>query len=194
METFLESVGFFIYPLGLCSLLSVAVIVERLIALRRGAVLPAKLADAWERGASAGARVDSVAGRILTYAHERSASQSELTAFARHEVARLERGLFVLDIVVAAAPLIGLLGTVWGLYRVFGGFSPGEGMPEPSVFVENLGLALTTTMLGLIVALPALVGNFYLQRRVDVLAAELEVGVERLAGAFPESAQEEDSE
>lgn len=182
MESFFEAVDFFIYPLGLCSILSVAILLERLWALRKSQILPAHHVEAFFEGAppTLADSEKTVVGRILSYRQDQQPKADELKAFASFEVTRLERGMFVLDIVVGAAPLLGLLGTVWGLYRVFNGFTPESGLPEPSEFVQNLGLALTTTMLGLLIALPALIGNIYLQRRVDNLAAEIEVGVERL--------------
>lgn len=186
MDAFLNAVGFFIYPLGLCSVSALAVIIERLVALRRSKVIPPYLASVFFAGGDV-SQLDaevakrSLVGRLLIFQQSNLPQLSELRAFASLEISRLQRGFFVLDTVVAAAPLLGLLGTVWGLYAVFSGFSPEDGMPNPTVFVESLGLALTTTMLGLLVALPALVGNIYLQRRVDAYAAEIELGIERIA-------------
>ena len=102
----------------------------------------------------------------------------------------MERGLFLLDIVVTAAPLIGLLGTVTGLIQVFANVSPDTGMPDPDIFVRGIALALTTTMLGLSIAIPALVGNSYLNRRIDFLEAQINVGVERLTDLIKQHSQE----
>lgn len=104
----------------------------------------------------------------------------QMKAFARLEVTRMERGLFILEIVVSAAPLLGLLGTVTGLIKVFANISIETGLPDPGAFIEGIALALTTTMLGLAIAIPALVANHFLVRRIDILAARLSVGVERL--------------
>lgn len=79
-----------------------------------------------------------------------------------------------------AAPLIGLLGTVTGLVQSFSNFSEKTGMPDPQAFIQGVALALTTTILGLTIAIPALIGNAFLSRRVESLAARLNVGVERL--------------
>lgn len=182
MEAFLEASGVFVYPLGLCSVLGLAIILERLWALRRERVLPARLETTFfeDETSDEVPGHSSVAGRILDFWRQQQPSAAALKAFAAYEVARLERGMFVLEMVIGAAPLLGLMGTVWGLYKVMSGFSVEGGMPDPSGFVENLGLALTTTFLGLAIALPALLGSLYLQRRVDMFAAELGVGVERL--------------
>ena len=67
-----------------------------------------------------------------------------------------------------------------GLINVFQGIDPESGLPDPSQFVQGIALALGTTMLGLSIAIPALVGNGYLTRRVDMLSAQINVGVERM--------------
>ena len=101
-----------------------------------------------------------------------------LKAYARLEVSRMERGMFLLEVVIGAAPLLGLLGTVTGLTQVFGGFSAATGLPEPAAFIQGIALALNTTIIGLAVAIPALAAHAFLTRRVDALAARLSVGVE----------------
>jgi biopolymer transport protein ExbB len=108
-----------------------------------------------------------------------------LKAFARLEVSRMERGLFLLEVVIGAAPLIGLLGTVTGLTQVFSGFSIESGLAEPVVFVQGIALALNTTILGLIIAIPSLLAHAYLLRRVESLAARISVGVECLSKQPP---------
>ncbi len=92
----------------------------------------------------------------------------------------MERGLFLLEVVIGAAPLLGLLGTVTGLTQVFGGFSAETGLPEPEAFIKGIALALNTTILGLAIAIPALAAHSYLLRRVESLAARISVGVECL--------------
>jgi biopolymer transport protein ExbB len=126
----------------------------------------------------------SVAGRILTFFRGGHLDAEQLKAFTRLEVTRMERGLFILEIVVSAAPLLGLLGTVTGLVRVFSQISPETGLPDPAAFVEGVSMALTTTILGLSIAIPALAFNSYLSRRVDTYEAQLEVGVERLVATL----------
>lgn len=181
MRELLQNAGIFAWPLGLCSLLATIIILERLFALRRSRIIPRGYEEAMSRGAippSAGD--DSVAGTILE-AYERSDLDAEqLKALTRLQVTRMERGLFILEIVVSAAPLLGLLGTVTGLVRVFSQISPETGLPDPAAFVEGVSMALTTTILGLAIAIPALAFNSYLNRKVETYEAQLEVGVERL--------------
>ena len=180
MINLIDGAGIFIWPLGLCSFLAVFIIVERLIALRAKRVIPRELLDTFMEGENPPAEDDSVAGRILRFYQRENPDSEQLKAFARLEITRMERGMFILEIVISGAPLIGLLGTVTGLIKVFANIAPDTGMPDPASFIEGIALALTTTMLGLSIAIPALVGNGFLIRRVETLAASLDVGVEHL--------------
>jgi len=182
MANIFEGAGIFLYPLALCSILAVFIIVERLIALRSNKILPRDLVDKFVTGEVLDMDGDheSVGGRILFFYQMNQPDPEALKAFASLETTRLERGMFILDIVVGASPLLGLLGTVTGLIQVFGGIDPASGMPDPTLFMQGIALALTTTMLGLSIAIPALVGNSYLTRRVDMLTAQINVGVERM--------------
>lgn len=101
-------------------------------------------------------------------------------AYARLEVNRMERGLVFLEIVVGAAPLLGLLGTVTGLVTVFGNVSLDTGLPEPALFTKGIAMAMTTTVLGLSVAIPCLIANSYFQRRVETFAVRIESLLEQL--------------
>lgn len=181
MIDILEGAGLFIWPLALCSFLALFIIVERLLALRESNVIPASIRDDFIRGhIPADPDPASVAGRILYFYQMQNPDAEQLKAFARLQAVRMERGLFVLEVVTAAAPLLGLLGTVTGLMKVFAEISPDTGLPDQAAFVEGVAQALSTTMIGLAIAIPALVFNGYLNRRIDTLSAQLSVGVERL--------------
>ena len=178
----LFSIGLFLYPLVACSLVAVFITIERLLALRTSRVIPKHMVDAFVAGEVDRLEPDleSVTGRILTYYRERKPDAEALKAFARLEVNRMERGLFVLEVVIGVAPLLGLLGTVTGLTQVFGGFSAETGLPDPAAFITGIALALNTTILGLAIAIPSLAAHAYLLRRVESLAARIGVGVECL--------------
>ena len=110
MLTFLTDIGLtFLIPLGLCSVLAVFIIVERLIALRSSRILPKDLVDSFVTGDVLELEGDphSVGGRILFFYKLNAPDPDALKAFAALEIARLERGMFILDIVVGAAPLLG---------------------------------------------------------------------------------------
>jgi biopolymer transport protein ExbB len=178
----IEGAGYFVYPLAVCSLLAFIIIVERMIALRKNVIIPDDLVDSFVKGDVLARKIDAgtVGGKIVQFYKDNDPDEEGLKAFARLQVNQMEKGLFILEIVIAAAPLLGLLGTVTGLVNVFSGFSETTGMPDPGAFVKGIALALSTTVLGLSIAIPALIGNAFLIRKVESLAARLEVGVERL--------------
>jgi biopolymer transport protein ExbB len=181
MYDFWNNAGIFIWPLAVCSILSVFIILERLFALRKSRVLPDFIEDQFVRGEIPAAEDDnSVAGRVLDFYYNIEHDAEQLKAYTRLEISRMERGIFILDIVVSAAPLLGLLGTVTGLVKVFAQISPETGLPDPTVFVDGVAMALTTTVIGLSIAIPSLAFDRYLTRRIDTYAAQIGVGVERL--------------
>lgn len=169
-----------LYPLALCSIVLVFILVERSYALRRSAVLPDDLVDAVVAGKPLPGGQHAVLSRIVAFAEEHPDDPDAVKAFARLEVVRMERGIPYLDVIYAGAPLIGLTGTVWSLIRVFSSISGETGLPDPVRFTSGVSLALSATVLGLIIAVPALVGGGILQRRVEKYAAQLDVLLERI--------------
>ena len=118
--------------------------------------------------------------RILAFSEEHRHEPDAVRAFARLEINRLERGVPYLDIIYAAAPLIGLTGTVTGLLRVFATVSPDSGLPDPVGFTAGVALALSATVLGLTIAIPALVFGGYFQRKVENYAVQVDSLLERI--------------
>ena len=180
METIIRGAGWFLLPLGFCSLLAAFIVAERLLALRASRVLPAEVLElilAGDFAAIAKAFPRSAAGKIVAFALRENPDREALAAYARLECSRMERGLFVLDSVVAIAPLIGLFGTVYGLFTLF---PETGGLPDQASLTRGVGLALTTTMLGLFIAMPALFADNWISRKIDVLASRLALLVERL--------------
>lgn len=175
-----KGADFLIYPLGLCSVVMVFIIFERAFALRKTAIMPQDLVDATVEGKPISGGKHSVLARIIEFANAHPGDEEAVKAFARLELNRMERGLPYLDVIYAAAPLIGLTGTVWSLLRVFSAISGETGLPDPVKFTSGVALALSATLLGLCIAIPALVGGGYLQRRVENYAAQLDVLLERI--------------
>lgn len=169
-----------IYPLGLCSIVLVFILCERAYALRKPAVMPQDLVEAIVGGRPITGGRHSVLARIVEFAEKHPGDEGAVKAFARLELNRMERGLPYLDIIYAAAPLLGLTGTVWSLLRVFSAISGETGLPDPVKFTSGVALALSATLLGLSIAIPALVGGGYLQRKVENYAAQLDVLLERI--------------
>ena len=185
MDFLIEGSGIFIYPLGLCSLVAVFIIVERLISLRPGKVIPRRIEKALYDGKLPEVEGKSAAGRIVGFYKYADSRAEPLKAFAQLEITKLDRGMFLLDIVVSAAPLLGLLGTVAGLVGVF---AADNSLPTPETISKGVGLALSTTILGLSIAIPAIIANSFLNRKIDMLSARINVCVERLLDISAENA------
>lgn len=175
-----KGAGLLIYPLGICSIVAVFIICERLYALRKAAILPDDLVDAIVQGKPASGGKHSVLARVLAFAHEHAGDPDAVKAFARLELNRMERGIPYLDVIYAAAPLIGLTGTVTALLKVFAAISPETGLPDPVAFTKGVALALSATVIGLSIAIPSLVGGGYLQRKIENYAAKMDVLLERV--------------
>lgn len=176
----LQGAGVLKYPLGFCSLAMVFIVCERAFALRRTAVMPQDLVDAVVAGRPLIGGKHTVLSRIVDFAEQHRNDEGAIKAFARLEMNRMERGIPYLDVIYAAAPLIGLTGTVVGLLQVFSQISPDTGLPDPVAFTKGVALALSATVIGLCIAIPALVGSGYLQRKIENYAAQLDVLLERI--------------
>jgi biopolymer transport protein ExbB len=174
-----------IYPLGLCSVVLVFILCERAYALRRTAILPDDLVDALVEGRPVSGGQRSVLARVVAFAEKHPGDMEAVRAFARLELSRMERGVPYLDVIYAGAPLIGLTGTVWSLIRVFSSVTGEGGLPDPAKFTSGVSLALSATVLGLLIAVPALVGGGILQRRIETYAAQLDVLLERIVSRKP---------
>lgn len=180
LTTILHGAGVLAWPLGACSIVMVFIICERAFALRRGAVMPQDLVEAVLAGKPVTGGNHTVLARIVDYAEQHKNDEDAVKAFARLEINRMERGVPYLDIIYAVAPLFGLSGTVWGLLKVFQNISSDTGLPDPVAFTKGVSLALSATLLGLSIAIPAMLGSGYLQRRIETYAAQLDVLLERI--------------
>ena len=175
-----KGAGLLIYPLGICSAFAVFIICERAFALRKGAVMPQDLVDAVVAGRPLVGGRHTVLARIVDFAELHKNDEGAVKAFARLEINRMERGVPYLDVIYAAAPLLGLTGTVTGLLQVFSQISPDTGLPDPVAFTKGVALALSATVIGLSIAIPSLVGSGYLQRKIENYSAQLDVLLERI--------------
>jgi biopolymer transport protein ExbB len=176
----IEGAGLLIYPLGICSFAMVFIICERTYALRTNVVMPQDLVDAIIENKPYSGGKHSVLARILDFAEDHEHDEDAVKAFARLEINRMERGIPYLDIIYAAGPLLGLTGTVTGLLRVFSQINTETGLPDPVAFTKGVALALSATVIGLSVAIPALVGGGYLQRKVENYAVRIDSLLERI--------------
>lgn len=170
------------------SVISVAFIVERALALRWRRVIPPAVVNAARGCRNTGdlpalrqtceAFPSPVARLLLVAANHLDCPRAEnvdaLQTKARHEVAGLERGLVVLEITTGIAPLLGLVGTIFGLIMLFNTMGASGPTGEQSQFANGIALALRATLMGLMVAIPSLIAWNYYNRKVDTLAVELE--------------------
>jgi biopolymer transport protein ExbB len=175
-----KEAGWLAYPLGLCSIVAIFIIIERGYALRNAGIIPDDLADAVLQGRAVSGGKYSVLGRVIEFVERHPGDTEGAKAYARLEIMKMERGVSYLDVIYTGAPLIGLIGTVSGLLGAFSVIDPDTHMPDPVQFTESVGYALSATLLGLVIAVIALVGNGFLQRRIDKHAARLDVLLERI--------------
>jgi biopolymer transport protein ExbB len=173
--------------LGLTSVIGLAFIVERALALRWSKVVPPEITGALsacetredaEKLRRVCTQKPSPLGRLLMLASERLDWPKEenvdaLQTAARHEIVRLERGLVVLEIIVGIAPLLGLVGTIIGMMTLFDNIGVG-GLERRHAARPRHRLILKTTLIGLLIAIPALVAWSYFSKKVEVLAVEME--------------------
>ncbi len=174
-------------PLFICSILAVVVILERFISLRRNHIIRPELIDAINavRGIedlqTVFDRCDAIRGpfsniikRAVSNNHfTREEKILDIQAAGRHEASSLERMLTVLEVITAIAPLLGLLGTVLGMSQVFDVISD-VGLGQTKAFSGGIAQALRTTIIGLTVAIPALIAYSSFDRKVDNLILEME--------------------
>ena len=203
MLSILEAAGWSIWPLLACSVLGLALVLERFYSLRAARVAPAGLLDEALRAARVGLPAPevirqfedhSVLGALLasgwrTLQLNPAASPAELRsvleANGRLAAARLQQNLTALGTIASAGPLLGLLGTVVGMIEIFGsqggasGLSGGAG--NPAQLAQGISVALYNTAFGLLVAIPALACWRHLRARADALLLELEIATERFA-------------
>ena len=183
--------GFFMALLLICSIVSVAVMILRAGALKRRLVMPPEIEDAVhalrptdeKKGIARIVRTltasDSSLARIVDVALKnlawpKSENIEAVQTRARHEVVRLESGLFILEIIVGISPLLGLLGAVSGLVHVFSAFGENVLQSDSHLLARGIAEALSTTIVGLVVAIPSLVAYSHFSRKVETMAAEME--------------------
>lgn len=181
--------GWPMYPLAICSLVALAIVLERMVALRRDKVIsPEVVRLLHEFGTESGATPSHslavcqrtpgafarIAEELIQTRHLNHAQLLEtMHAVGRTHVARLERGLTLLEIIAGISPLIGLLGTVLGMVTVFDAITA-QGLGNPQVLAAGISKALVTTIAGLCVAIPALAFHGIYSKRVDELAIEMQ--------------------
>jgi biopolymer transport protein ExbB len=183
----LEAGGWLMVPIIACSIIATAVVLERLWALRTRRIMPAQLVtQIWQwhrRNQLTAERVSEVregsplgrmlAAGLVNRSHSREVMKEAINDIGRHVVADLERNLNTLGTIAAVAPLLGLLGTVFGMIQIFG-VIVNAGTGNAGLLAGGIAQALITTAAGLCVGIPTLMFHRYFDNRVSKLAVGME--------------------
>ncbi len=195
VSEFFDEGGTFMVLLAITSVVALAAILFKFLSLSKARILPDSLAskiarfedvvrteqvepilEEFERGESTLARLCSEVIR------HRGRAQSEIAeavqSMARAEIVRLQAGMTVIDVVISVAPLLGLLGTASGLVLVFSGL---QSDADWLAISAGIGRALKTTIVGMAIAVPAIIAQGYFSRKIETFAARLEVLLTQLA-------------
>jgi biopolymer transport protein ExbB len=196
----IQAAGWPIWPLIACSILAMALVIERFISLKTLKIAPPKLLDeviTVTRNGVPGPDVvstlekNSALGEVLASGlrmlntNPRCSEdelRSAMESTGRLVAHRLERYLSALATIASAAPLMGLFGTVVGMIEIFGSQAPsGATGGNPAQLAHGISVALYNTAFGLIVAIPSLIFWRYFRARVDEYLLTLELSAERMA-------------
>lgn len=187
MFELIKAGGWLMLPIIVCSILAFAIVVERFWSLQRKRVAPANLVtEIWQlasrgqldAGRLADLRAGSPLGRVLAAGlvnleNDRQIMKESIEDTGRHVVSELERYLNALGTIAAITPLLGLLGTVIGMIKVFTAITT-VGVGNAGALAGGISEALITTAAGLSVAIPTLMFYRFFRARVDELVITME--------------------
>ncbi|WP_374483272.1 MotA/TolQ/ExbB proton channel family protein [Zoogloea sp.] len=192
MFAILQAAGWPIWPLLFASIVAVALIIERLITLRRSKILPDGLVDKvvaeMRQSGVTSEMLNRVAlssplGRVLAAGLRNVRSPREVMKESIEETGRavthdLERFLTTLGTIASISPLMGLFGTVVGMIEIFGSQAPGGSNPQQ--LAHGISIALYNTGFGLVIAIPSMIFWRHFRATVDGLVIEMEQQAIRL--------------
>ena len=187
MYELVQAGGWLMIPILLCSVIAAAIIIERTWTLRRKKVIPAKLLTGIWKLLSSDALTDqhiaeiengSPLGKVLAAGlinrHlTRDLIRESIEETGRHVVHEMERFMSTLGTISVITPLLGLLGTVIGMIRVFTAITV-VGVGDPGQLAGGISEALITTAAGLTIAIPSLIFHRHLRRRIEDLVVAME--------------------
>jgi biopolymer transport protein ExbB len=190
----IAELGWPIWPLILASILALALIIERAIALQRKKIVPATLLTdvigIWRKrqitpDVISKLEANSPLGRVLAAGLRnerttREGAMQQIEAAGAVVANRLTKNLTLLGSIGSIAPLLGLLGTVVGMIAIFASQQAGS---NPQDLARGISVALYSTALGIIVAVPAVLAYRYFKRLVDDYLVDMEEQAERLLEA-----------
>ena len=187
MLEIIKAGGWVMVPLIMCSIFALAIVAERFWSLRESRVAPKNLvAQVWQWEKSghldarriADLRRNSPLGRILAAGlvnrkHDRDVMKESIEDVGRHVAHDLERFLGILGTITAMSPLLGLLGTVVGIMKIFSTIMT-HGIGDPNMMAGGIAEALIDTVTGLGIAIPSMFFYRYFHSRVDALVITME--------------------
>ncbi len=197
MFEFVKAGGWLMLPIIVCSIAAVAICIERYLALNPEKIAPKPLLGqvwGWLKNNQLNAakireiRASSPLGQVLAAGlsnsrHGRDVMKESIQEAANHVIHDMERYLNTLGTIAAITPLLGLLGTVIGMIKVFTAIML-EGTGNAAVLAGGISEALITTATGLSVAIPALIMHRYYLRRIDTVVITLEQETIKLVDAL----------
>ncbi len=180
--------GWMMIPLALCSIVALAYTVERSLRLRPGVLGPARfgrevVSAVQDRGVPAALELCEgrrwPLARVLAAGLRRADQpflhrEKVVEDVASAEIRALASNLRPLYLVFLVAPLLGLLGTVWGMIESFSNIATEDGMGKPEQLAAGIYQALTTTAAGLAVAIPSIVAYYWLRGRIEAFGRRVE--------------------
>jgi biopolymer transport protein ExbB len=190
---FIHKGGFVMYPLLLCSITALAVIIEKALSLRRKKIIVPEIVNVLDNIKEAGdiglalsiceKHKGPFANIVRAGLENRRLPREELKEIlndqGRQEAHRLEKGLTILETIAGIAPLLGLLGTVIGILKVFNVISV-MGVGQANAMAGGISEALITTILGLSIGIPTVVVYNYFTNKAETLILEIERHSSRL--------------
>ncbi len=182
-----KSGGWLMIPLFACSIIAIGIIAERFWSLQTKRISPPELMTQiwqWLRFKQVddnrikALQDNSPLGEILAAGlinrhHSREITKESIEDIGRHVTLSLERNLNTLGTIAAISPLLGLLGTVFGMIKVFAVITT-EGVGNPETLAGGISVALVTTATGLIVAIPSLIFYRYFRGKINSLVVDME--------------------
>ena len=186
MVDIIHAAGWPIWPLIFASIMALAIIFERLWALRAGIIAPDNLLlevqrmitkDGVKKEAIQSLQNHSMLGEIFASALNNYNNPSEIIKEAIEETGRavnhkLERYLSTLGTIATVAPLLGLFGTIIGMVELFSSFTTSGN--DVTVFARGISIALYNTAGGIVVAVPAMIAYRFFRTKIDSLIVEME--------------------
>ena len=200
MFSIIQAAGWPIWPLLLCSVVALALVIERFSSLRASRIAPTRLLDEVLGVTSQTLPTpdmvnrladNSLLGQVLAAGLRAVTAEPQMPEAklrqvfelaGRRAIHQLERYLNTLGTIATAAPLLGLLGTVVGMIEIFGSQAPSGGGAggNPAQLAHGISIALYNTAFGLMIAIPALMFYRYFRGRVEGYVLELEQSSDRL--------------